>query len=270
MKKKHERRRSEWKETIRNKKPVFIVYVILRLFVICALVLSLIRGNYESVFICLLTLVLFLLPAFLQRKWSLELPSALEIIILVFIFAAEILGELQSYYLKYPYWDTMLHTTNGFLCAAVGFSILDLFNRNPRLKFQVSASFLALTSFCFSMTVGVVWEFFEFFGDMFLRLDMQKDTILHSISTVELDPTQSNTAILVDDIQTMILRTGNGQEIVINGYLDIGLYDTMEDLLVNFIGAVLFCIIGYFYIKKKGEGKFASQFIPRIREDIPS
>jgi hypothetical protein len=119
--------------------------------------------------------VLFLVPAFFQKNFGIELPTTLEIIIMLFIFAAEILGELGAYYVKVPIWDTMLHTANGFLCAAVGFSLVDLLNRNNRFKFHLSPLYLSIVAFCFSMTVGIMWEFFEFSVDRYLLKDMQKD-----------------------------------------------------------------------------------------------
>ncbi len=252
------------KEEIRRKPAVFVVYVVLRLIVLATMVSSILRHEYESTFICLLVLGLFMLPAFVQQNFGIELPSTLQIVILVFIFAAEILGELQSYFIQYPHWDTLLHTTNGFLCAAAGFSLIDILNRNSEIKFELSPVYAALVAFCFSMTVGVLWEFFEFSMDRLFLLDMQKDTVVHTVSTVMLDETNSNIPIVIKNITSASI---NGQELGLGGYLDIGLYDTMEDLFVNFIGALVFSVIGYFYIKKKGHGRFASQFIPTIRKE---
>ena len=227
-------------------KSTFFVYVVLRAFVLVALAASLLRGHYESVFYCLLTLVLFQLPMFVQANFGIELPSTLEIIILLFIFAAEILGELQSYYLRVTGWDTMLHTVNGFLCAAVGFALVDIFNRNRRFTFELSPLFMAVVAFCFSMTIGVLWEFLEYAGDQVLNMDMQKDTILHSISSVMLNPSGANTAVTISGIEEIYI---NGEPLGLGGYLDIGLHDTMKDLFVNLVGAVVFSVIGFFYVK---------------------
>lgn len=252
------------KETIHKQPAVFAVYVALRLIVLAELVMSIIRGEYESAFICLLVLALFILPFFIQQNFGIQLPSVLEIIILLFIFAAEILGELECYFITYPNWDSMLHTTTGFLCAATGFALIDILNRNSRIKFQLSPVYVALAAFCFSMTVGVLWEFFEFGMDRVFHLDMQKDTVVQSITSVMLDPTNSNTPITIDGIHSVAV---NGTDLGFDGYLDIGLYDTMEDLFVNFIGAVTFSVIGYFYIKHQGKGKLAQAFIPTLSED---
>lgn len=251
------------KATIRQQPAVFAVYVVLRLIVVAELVLSILRGEYESAFICLLVLILFILPFFIQQNFGIQLPTTLEIIILLFIFAAEILGELEGYFITYPNWDTMLHTTTGFLCTATGFALIDILNRNSRIKFHLSPIYVALAAFCFSMTVGVLWEFFEFGMDRLFHLDMQKDTVVQSITSVMLDPTNSNTPVTIDGIHSVAV---NGNDLGFDGYLDIGLYDTMEDLFVNFIGAVTFSVIGYFYIKHRGKGKLARAFIPTLSE----
>ena len=249
--------------TIRRQPAVFAVYLVLRLIVAATLVSSILRGEYESAFICLLVLVLFLLPFFIQQNFGIELPSALEIIILLFIFAAEILGELECYFITYPHWDTILHTTTGFLCAATGFAMIDILNRNSRIKFTLSPVYVALAAFCFSMTVGVLWEFFEFGMDRLFSMDMQKDTVIGSVTSVMLDPTNSNTPVTIDGITSVAV---NGRELGVGGYLDIGLYDTMADLFVNFIGAAIFSTIGYFYIKHRGKGKLAKAFIPTLAD----
>ena len=255
--------RGELKSVIRRQPVVFAVYLVLRLIVLASLVSAILRQEYESAFVCVLVLFLFMLPFFIQKNFGIRLPSTLEIIILLFIFAAEILGELQSYFIQYPYWDTMLHTTNGFLCAAVGFSLIDILNRDAKIKFTLSPVYVALAAFCFSMTIGVLWEFFEFGMDRLFHMDMQKDTIVHTISSVMLDPTNSNIPITIDGITSVAV---NGRDLGFTGYLDIGLYDTMDDLFVNFIGATVFSVIGYFYLKHRGEGKFAKAFIPTIEE----
>ena len=255
--------RGELRSAIRRQPVVFAVYLVLRLIVLASLVSAILRQEYESAFVCVLVLFLFMLPFFIQKNFGICLPSTLEIIILLFIFAAEILGELQSYFIQYPYWDTMLHTTNGFLCAAVGFSLIDILNRDAKIKFTLSPVYVALAAFCFSMTIGVLWEFFEFGMDRLFHMDMQKDTIVHTISSVMLYSTNINIHITIDGITAVAV---NGRDLGFTGYLDIGLYDTMEDLFVNFIGATVFSVIGYFYLKHRGEGKFAKAFIPTIEE----
>lgn len=272
MKKGHHpngQRRQALKEQVKAKPGLTAVYIILRALVIFAIVAQSFKGNFENVFLCVLTLFLFTLPSFLERTIRIEIPDTLEVIILLFIFAAEILGEIQAYYIQYPYWDTMLHTLNGFLCAAIGFSLLDILNRNEKLKFSLSPVYLAVVAFCFSMTIGVLWEFFEFSMDQLFLLDMQKDTIVNSIGSVMLDPAGGNHPIAIKHITDVIVVTADGaqQSLGLGGYLDIGIIDTMKDLFVNFIGAVVFSFIGFFYVKNRGKGKFAPQFIPTVVEN---
>ena len=247
---------------LREHKSSFLVYVTLRLLVILMMILQIFNRNYENVFLCVLTLVLLHIPSLIQINLKIELPTALEITILVFVFAAEILGEIQSYYIKFPFWDTVLHTINGFLMAAIGFALVDILNRSKKFSIQLSPVFLAIVAFCFSMTIGVIWEFFEYWMDQFFGLDMQKDTVIQGFSSVLLDPTKSNIPVPVQDITEVLV---NGRDLGLGGYLDIGLIDTMNDLFVNFVGAVLFSIIGYFYVKSRGKGKFARRFIPRLK-----
>lgn len=256
--------RRELREQIAKDRSAFLIYSILRVLVLTVLVRSIWIQKWENAAICVLALCLFLIPSFLERKLKIELPTALEVIIFLFIFAAEILGEINAFYIRFPFWDTMLHTINGFLCAAVGFAMVDILNQNPKIKFTLSPLYLAVAAFCFSMTVGVLWEFFEFSADCFVHTDMQKDTILSSISSVMLDPDGGNKAMTLSGITDV---TVNGHDLGLGGYLDIGLFDTMKDLLVNFIGAVVFSVIGYFYVKRRGKGKLASQFIPTLQPE---
>ena len=250
------------KEQIREHKGLFAVYLLLRLSVILTLVAQVFNRDWESVFFCALALFLMMIPSFIEHNWHIDIPDTLEIIVIVFIYAAEILGELKAYYINVPFWDTMLHTTTGFLAAAVGFSLCDIFNRNENIKFDLSPFFLAFVAFCFSMTVGVLWEFFEFGMDFFTGSDMQKDTVINAIHTTMLDPTKSNRVVHITGITDVILS--DGTSLGLGGYLDIGIIDTMKDLFVNFIGAVVFSCIGYVYVKKKGQGKVARRFIPKV------
>lgn len=192
------------KEQVRENPRLAAVYVILRVLVVLALVAQVFNGNFENVFLCVLTLILFSIPSFIERTVRIDIPDTLEVIILLFIFAAEILGEIQAYYVQFPYWDTMLHTLNGFLCAAIG--------------------------------------------------------------SVMLDPAGGNTPVAIHDITDVIVITADGAQhpLGLGGYLDIGILDTMKDLFVNFIGAVVFSFIGYFYVKNRGKGWFAKRFIPKV------
>lgn len=269
--KKQERKQDRKKIPPYKNKTTLTVYLVLRALIIFTLIRAVLRREYQSVFLCALSLILLLLPNIVSKRLKIVLPSTLEIIIMLFIYAAEILGEINSFYVRVPHWDTMLHTINGFLCAAIGFCLVDMMNRSDRFSFQLSPLYLAIVSFCFSMTVGVLWEFFEFGADYFLGMDMQKDTVVNAIHSVNLDPTLTNTVIHIRDIADTIVVHSDGtqQALGLGGYLDVGIIDTMKDLFVNFIGAVVFSIIGFFYVKEKGKGRVAHRFIPQVEPSDP-
>lgn len=259
----------KWGKThVKNKsRETLIAYFLLRILVIICMVAQAIHNNWNNVFLCALTLIMFTVPTLITNKLNIELPSFLEIMVYLFIFSAEILGEIQNFYGIFEHWDTMLHTLNGFLCAAVGFSLIDIINRNEKIHIKMSPLFLSLVAFCFSMTIGVVWEFFEFAADRYLLLDMQKDRMVQIISSVELNNNNKNEPIIIKDInKTEIHYNNNKDKLTIEGgYLELGKNDTMKDLFVNFIGAVVFSILGYLYIKDRDEYKIIEKFIPKPR-----
>lgn len=239
----------------------FVLYCCLRFLVIVTMVWCFLLGQYENVALCLLALVLFLVPAFAEENFKLRIPALFESIIYLFIYAAAILGEIQRYYVLIPGWDTMLHTMNGFLCAAIGFSMIYLLNRGSS-NVNLSPFYLTMVAFCFSMTIGVLWEFFEFSMDQFFYLDMQKDFVVQEFGSVTLDPEQMGTPIHVRDITDAEIHTASGESYTIeNGYLDIGILDTMKDLLVNLVGAVVFSVIGYYSLKKSKSSKVAESLM---------
>lgn len=236
--------------------------IVLMVLVLLSIVRQFTLGNYHNMFLGILTLILFSIPKLIERKLGVSIPAGLQAVILIFIFSAEILGEINAFYVKIPIWDTMLHTTNGFLMAAIGFALIDIFNQSEKFSIKMSPYFVAFVAFCFSMTVGVVWEFFEFGMDWFFQTDMQKDWILPAISSVKLNPEGANVPIKIA-IDSVVI---NGQEWNLGGYLDVGIVDTMKDLMVNFVGAVVFSMIGILYLKQRGKGKLAASLIPQVKE----
>lgn len=259
----------EKKKKTRQEVKNITVYVILRAFVIITMIIQIFRGNWENVFIAVLTLILLIIPSIIAKTFNVKLPTVLESIILFFIFAAEILGEIQNFYGIFKHWDTILHTINGFIMAAIGFSMIDILNQSERFHITLTPVFVALVAFCFSMTIGVMWEFFEYGTDNLLKTDMQKDRIVSTVSSVKINEQHENKPVVIKNIkETEISGEIEGKEtkvIIENGYLDIGINDTMKDLIVNCIGAIVFSVLGYFHIKYRGEGTFISQFIPVLK-----
>lgn len=244
------------KDRIALNRRAFILYSILRALVLVTLIRCIMTQRWEGVAISILVLVLFLVPSLVEGMTHIKIPGLFQAIIYSFIFAAEILGEIDNYYVLIPGWDTILHTLNGFLCAAIGFSLVDLLNGSSK-NISLSPIYVTLVAFCFSMTIGVLWEFVEFSFDTFFGMDMQKDTFVTSISSVALDPANEGNRIQINDIATTTMTTAAGETTTINGYLDIGLIDTMKDLLVNFVGALVFSVVGYRHLKKHESGNWA-------------
>lgn len=239
---------------------VTITYILLRIIVIFLLLINLINGQYENAFVCFLSLILFVFPFIIEEKFNLDVPGTLELIILLFVFASQILGEVSAFYQLMDNWDDILHTINGFIMGAIGLSFVNILNNTESIHMKLSPIFVVLVSFCFSMTIGVLWEFAEYGYDKIMKTDAQKDTYIKEIYSVKFDETNSN-KIVKKKIDSVVI---NGEEW--DGYLDIGLVDTINDLFVNLIGALAFSIFGYFYltnskfrivenllIKKRGE-----------------
>lgn len=244
------------------------VYLVLRFLVIICMVEQALKGNWHAVALCFLTLILFTVPTVVSKTFKVKLPTTLEIIVYLFIYAAEILGEIQNFYGIFKHWDTILHTLNGFLAAAVGFSLIDILNRTERFHIKMTPIFVSLVAFCFSMTIGVLWEFGEFAADRYFRLDMQKDRVVQKISSVKLNKENKNDPVIIDNINKTEIYSDNNQKIttVENGYLDLGIIDTMKDLIVNFVGALVFSILGFLYIKNRDEYNFIERFIPVMKK----
>ena len=243
-----------------------IVFIVLRILVIISMISQGLHGNWNNVFLCVLTFIEFTFPVLIKNKLHIEFPKTLEIIIYLFIFASGILGEIQNFYGIFKHWDTMLHTLNGFLCAAVGFSLVDILNRQQDNHISMTPIFMVVVSISFSMTIGVLWEFGEFGVDTYLNRDMQKDRIISTINSKAIGNIEYNELVSITDINKTVIYYDNDKYYEIDGYLDIGLIDTMKDLFVNFIGALIFSLFGLLYVKDRDEYNFVEKFIPFIKK----
>lgn len=244
------------------------IYIILQLLVFISMMIQFYNHHYQNVFYCLITIILFIIPYTIDKKSPIILPNTLEIMIFLFIFSTTILGELCNFYVMIRHWDTILHTIHGFLCAAIGFSFINILNHSNKAYTTLTSIFVIFVSLCFSMTIGVFWEFFEFSGDYFFNKDMQKDFIVNKISSVKLNKDNDNIPVIIDNINQTIIYSNNYKSKVVikGGYLDVGIIDTMKDLFANFIGAVLFSILEIFYIKNNKQYFYAGLFIPKLKE----
>jgi hypothetical protein len=231
---------------------LFIFYLLIRLGLIALGILLLAQDRTGSALLCLLTLALTFIPFLLRKILRLFIPLGLELTIVLFSLAANIFGEVFEFYLKLPLWDLGLHIIWGFVGGAVGCGLM----RMLRGRTETSPLFTAVFCLCLSLSTALLWEFFEYFVDSVFLMDMQKDCYIDRLSSVLLNPEGQNLAVTI-----------NIEEVTVNGaswpgYIDTGLKDTMEDLLINSLGALGFslCII---LSKMKGRlWRFLEQLIP--------
>ena len=168
---------------------------------------------------CILGVVALFLPNIISKKTKIVIPSNMYIVYILFLYGAVFLGEVRNYYYRVPNWDTILHTCSGAMLGALGFSFINILNKQERVHVELSPGFVAFFAFEFAITLGVIWEIYEFLADGVLGLNMQKFALENGTQLI------GRTAVT----------------------------DTMEDLIVDSIGAFVMSIIGYISLKyKKG------------------
>lgn len=227
-------------------------------FTFVCLLYGLFNGNYRVMFIAVLTILLFLVCSFVEKFLAVKFPFCLKLLIFIFIFCAQILGEMWSFYVLVPFWDKALHFLSGFITGCCGFSLIYFFIKGfVRTRDVFFLSFLFIL--CFSVSIGVVWEFVEFGFDRFFGLDMQKDTVVSEINTVSVG-SLGNVVNNVDGIVRTEIFTEDGKVVVDSGYLDIGLVDTIDDLFMGSIGAVIVACFGGVYIASGKRFCFIEKF----------
>lgn len=246
-------------EYMRKKKIVRIFFLILNFLTIVCLIREIILGDIKHIITSIVTLILFLIPSIIHRKFGYVFADILEIMIYILIFSSEILGEVLAFYAHFKIFDVIIHLFGGFIMTGIGFSLAGIFNNN---KLVLASRYLILFSFCFSMTTEVIWEIFEYSMDKCFKMDMQKDTIITEISSVIINEKDDNKPKRID-IDSLVVNEEDYIE-KYGGYIDIGLNDTMKDLIINLIGTTVFSVMGYNYLAN--DGKIAIKFM--IKKDI--
>jgi len=199
---------------------IYFIFITLSAIIYRIIEFSVDNAQWELLFSSFLTLILFLLPSFFHKRTKISIPPAFQIIALLFIFASMYLGEIRRFFDIYPWWDTMLHSFSAMFLAYIGFLLIFTLNKDENIHLVLSPFFIALFTFCFSLTVGTVWEIFEFLGDEIFGTNMQKARNLNDITSGVIDSR-------------------------------LGIVDTMKDLIVDALGAFIVAIIGYYYCRKK-------------------
>lgn len=211
------------KKTISNPRSIHRWLIrVLECVLVFGFALSLTQRQWLNAFIIAGIVILNALPKVLGKKFDVYIPSEFELLATVFIFASLFLGEIHGYYTRFWWWDLALHAGSGFLMGILGFLLVHVLNQEEQIHLRMEIGFVALFSFTFSMTIGGLWEIFEFAMDQWFGLNMQKS----------------------------------------------GLFDTMADMIVNAIGALIISIAGYFYFKSD-KTYFLEKWIAKFIEINP-
>ncbi|OCL26770.1 hypothetical protein U472_12110 [Orenia metallireducens] len=152
-----------------------------RLLLLGAIIGNVLTKNWLNLFTSILTLALTYLPTFLRDKNYIYIPPVFQLITLVFIFASLYLGELNEYYLKFWWWDIMLHALSGVILGFIGFVLIYILNKDTKVNLALSPLFIAIFSFTFAVSVGGLWEIFEFTMDSIFGLNMQKSGLVDTM-----------------------------------------------------------------------------------------
>lgn len=225
--------------------------VVLILLILGSLIKMLVDGEFNKVVICGVALVLLLVVRIILLKWKVKIASYLEILTYIFIFCSSILGEVYDFYTFISWWDILVHGLSGFLVTMICFSFFKFFYKEciaSKSKFFT----VIIISFCFSITVGVMWEFLEYASDKFFDFDGQKDTIINQLSSTKLDGSKNSKPVVIKNIAKTVIYEDNDKILttINGGYLDIGLNDTMGDLLMATSGSFIAGLIIYIVYKR--------------------
>lgn len=194
---------------------------------------ELVKSDYVLMILqCIVGMIVIFLPSQVEKKFGLNIPDTMEIMYFIFLFCAIYLGEVRNFYYKIPYWDTILHAFSAGMLGFLGFVIVDFFNKKQIKGTNLSPFFVCLFAFCFALTVGAVWEIYEYLADHILGTNMQK------------------------------FMTASGT--ILTGHDALG--DTMKDIIVDFIGAFVVVALGYVHLKREEKNK--AKF--NIKENINS
>ena len=240
-----------------------IIYCLITVINFIFLIIQIKDSEWLYTSLCLITQLLITIPSIIEKKYKLIFSNIFKISIIILIFACTILGVINHFYIKYSHYDTIIHLLYGFLCAGIGFLIANLLNQNNK---NIAPIYYLIISFTFSIAAGVSWEFCEYGMDKFFLMDTQKDTNINEISSLKINDGKYKPKIIKDIEYTIIYNKdlfGNIQETRINGYLDIGINDTMKDLLSMRLGAFIFTTCAYLYLKEKRQFRFIEIFIAK-------
>lgn len=197
--------------------------ITLQIVLVTGAVLSIFEARWLLAFTTLVIVALTVVPFAVSRRFQILIPPEFEVLAVVFIYASLFLGEVRGYYVRFWWWDALLHTGSGFLLGITGFLLVHVLNEHEEVEIHMKPRFVALFAFMFAMGMGAVWEIFEFGMDQFFGLNMQKS----------------------------------------------GLVDTMWDLIVDGVGALVISLLGFGYLSTAGTNSFLERWIDSFIESNP-
>lgn len=236
-------------ELLKNRKAVLITLVLYTIFCIVSAIVLLATSHHQNALYCILSLLIAIVALFVEYSLKLRIPFVLFVSFLL-VPTGALLGNSFDCYTLYPWLDDLLHAISGFLFACFGFSLAQIFIGEVDTTKQFVGGLLI--GFVFSLAAGLIWEMFEYAGSVFLGIDMQADSIVNEINSFLLSGSHYET-VEINGITQTIIYYENGQNIIIDGYLDLGLNDTLFDMFVCVVGAITYLIlltIGYIKNKK--------------------
>lgn len=186
------------------------------------------ESQWLSLFVVSLLLIVLFFPIIFKKRFQVEIPAEFHLAAVIFTFAALYLGEIQQFYQRVWWWDIALHATAGLLMGIFGFLLIYILNESKRIDIHLTSGFIAFFAFTFAVSIGTVWEIFEFAMDQIFGLNMQKQMMG--------DPS--------------------------------GLTDTMWDMIVNAIGALMISLTGWWYLRSK-KNYFVKEWIKKFIEKNP-
>ncbi len=195
----------------------------LKLVMAVGAVLLFANGDYQAGVETLLIITLTFLPLLMRNRFNVTIPHEFETLAIAFIYLSLFLGGVQGFYVRYWWWDRVLHTGAGFLIGITGFLMVYLLNNNKNINMHLTPKFIALFAFMFSMGIGALWEIWEFTADSLFGRNMQKS----------------------------------------------GLVDTMWDLIVDCLGALIISVLGYNYLKTEKVDSFLERMIHKFIASNP-
>lgn len=201
----------------------------LQAILLVEVILAVLNQQWLTLLITSLIIVITFFPLFMGMFLRVYIPPEFVLLSVVFIFASLFLGEVHGYYTRFWWWDIVLHTSSGFLLGILGFLLVYILNETDKIDINMKPGFVALFAFVFAVAIGALWEIFEFIMDVVFGMNMQKEMLG--------DPS--------------------------------GLTDTMWDLIVDSIGALVISILGYGYIKKARNESFLEQWIQAFIDRNP-